>query len=345
MCDRCNGNKKFPPRPCPPKFIYAEGPTGPRGLDGEPGISETIAVGNVSLVDSDNDAEIIDHKNGLNHIFDFVIPRGRDGKDGKEGPTGPMGPMGPSGKDGTSVTILGSYDSEEDLKKDHTTGSSGDSYLVGDDLYVWSSDGWKNVGRIRGPKGEKGDMGLAGPKGDIGPIGPTGPSGPSAPINTAYFITYNSGIPEEGYRVGVLERLPITREESDNSGQYELNTSDNTITFNEAGVYKLTFIVNAYVKKDNDYNDKEDVVAIGVKKVGEDIVYAGSSNWSYDNRVVQLTGQGMFVIADETDEKLEIVNMSQQSIYLKSPSIDSVSSHSYIVNPLLTIIIEYLDKV
>ncbi len=343
MSDKCNSNKSFCCKPlCPPLFIYAEGATGPRGRDGEPGIAETIAVGNINVVDSDSDVAIIDHKNGINHVFDFAIPRGRDGRDGKVGPTGPVGPIGPKGKDGTSVTILGSYDTEEDLVREHPNGNSGDSYLVGDNLYVWSFDNWKNVGRIRGPQGEKGDIGPTGPKGDAGPIGPTGPSGPPLLISTAYFITYNSGIPNEGYRVGVLERLPITREESDNSGQYELNTSDNTITFNKAGVYKVVFIVNAYIKKDDNYTTDQDIVAIGVKKVGEDIVYAGSSNWSYDDKVVQLVGQGMFVVADENTEKLEIVNMSQRSIYLNSPSIDYLSSYSYIVNPLLTVIIEYL---
>lgn len=43
-----------------------------------------------------------------------------------------------TGPAGTVVNILGSYKSYDDLKKYHTTGNIGDSYLVNKDLYVWS---------------------------------------------------------------------------------------------------------------------------------------------------------------------------------------------------------------
>ena len=63
---------------------------------------------------------------------------------------------GPAGKDGTGVNILGSYDAEEDLKQEHPTGTKGDAYLIGGDLYVWDGTQWKNVGRIQGPAGPQG---------------------------------------------------------------------------------------------------------------------------------------------------------------------------------------------
>lgn len=65
------------------------------------------------------------------------------------------GPPGPKGNDGTGVTILGSYDTEEDLFSAHPTGNAGDSYLVKDDLYVWAENvsKWENVGNIKGPDG------------------------------------------------------------------------------------------------------------------------------------------------------------------------------------------------
>lgn len=64
----------------------------------------------------------------------------------------------PKGADGTGVTILGSYDSESELKSAHPTGAHGDSYLVNGSLYVWSAtaNNWENVGNIQGPKGEPG---------------------------------------------------------------------------------------------------------------------------------------------------------------------------------------------
>ena len=65
-----------------------------------------------------------------------------------------------SGNDGTGVTILGSYDSEEELKQNHPTGNRGDAYIVNGNLYVWDSTQWKNVGSIQGPPGESG-VGIA----------------------------------------------------------------------------------------------------------------------------------------------------------------------------------------
>ncbi len=75
-----------------------------------------------------------------------------------------------NGKDGTSVTILGSYSTEEELKTAHPTGNLGDSYLIEGDLYVWnvSINDWTNVGTIQGPQGIRGPQG---PKGEQGPKG------------------------------------------------------------------------------------------------------------------------------------------------------------------------------
>lgn len=136
-------------------------------------------------------------------------PQGEVGPQGPKGDTGPqgeVGPQGPKGNDGVGITILGSYDTEEELKAAHPTGQQGDCYLVDGNLYVWSvsSNDWQDVGRIQGPqgvkgdKGEKGDIGpqgeqgiqgvkgdqgeqgiqgLQGPKGDTGEVGPQGPQG------------------------------------------------------------------------------------------------------------------------------------------------------------------------
>lgn len=69
---------------------------------------------------------------------------------------------GRDGVDGTSVTILGSYNTLAELQAAHPTGSTGDSYMVGADLYVWNGSAWEDVGQIQGPQG---------------PMGPTGPQG------------------------------------------------------------------------------------------------------------------------------------------------------------------------
>ncbi len=150
------------------------GPVGPTGPEGPTGPSPVIVIGSVTVSDDDSTASVVDTGSGDEHILNFVIPKGN------EGLTGPTGPTGPAG---TSVTILGSYDSYEDLSNAHPKGNSGDSYLVGDNLYVWSDNenDWKDVGVIRGPQGIPGPQGAEGPQGLPGMQGPQGIEGPQGP--------------------------------------------------------------------------------------------------------------------------------------------------------------------
>ena len=61
---------------------------------------------------------------------------------------------GEDGKDGTSITILGSYDSEEALNNAHPDNNTmGDCYIVNGDLYVWTGEAFNNVGNIKGEDG------------------------------------------------------------------------------------------------------------------------------------------------------------------------------------------------
>lgn len=108
---------------------------------------------------------------------------------GATGATGPQGLPGKDGKDGTGVNIIGSLASEAELPQ---TGSPGDAYMIGGDLYVWQANlnNWKNVGPIQGPEGksaydlamQNGFVGtmeewLESLKGETGPPGPEGPQG------------------------------------------------------------------------------------------------------------------------------------------------------------------------
>ena len=71
--------------------------------------------------------------------YTWSLIKGRDGIDGK---------------DGTSVTILGSYDTLEELNSAHPNGNNnGDSYIIAGDLYVWQGTEFINVGQIKGEDG------------------------------------------------------------------------------------------------------------------------------------------------------------------------------------------------
>lgn len=90
------------------------------------------------------------------------------GKDGEAGETPKIGDNGnwwigsvdtgikAEGVDGKGVNILGTYDSEAELKAAHPKGSPGDAYIVAGDLYSWDDvhKVWKNGGRIKGDAGD-----------------------------------------------------------------------------------------------------------------------------------------------------------------------------------------------
>ena len=105
------------------------------------------------------------------------------------------------GPTGNGISIQGSYDIYEMLKKDHPTGNPNDSFIVDGYLYTWSDNNhdWFDVGKIKGPKG---DPGL---QGEIGPQGLP----ESTSVRAAYIITYNE------------------------------DTVNSTIKFNVAGYYKV----------------------------------------------------------------------------------------------------------
>lgn len=92
------------------------------------------------------------------YMWQKTVTTYADGSISESQPTCISGAQGDAGKDGTSVNILGSYETVEDLKLEHPTGNIGDAYLIAGDLYVWSenSNEWANVGTIQGPKGEQG---------------------------------------------------------------------------------------------------------------------------------------------------------------------------------------------
>ncbi len=100
--------------------------------------------------------------------------------------------IGPTGPRGYGINIQGTYNSIDELIKDHPTGCNGDCYIINGFLYLWDIDKkvWKKEGKIEGPTGPtgpKGDTGLTGntgptgPKGDTGLTGNTGPTGPTGP--------------------------------------------------------------------------------------------------------------------------------------------------------------------
>ena len=344
------------------------GPTGATGPQGDVGMSERITVGKVITTDSNYNARIVERKNGLEHILDFIIPKGKDGEKGETGATGPAG---------TSISILGSYQTVSELEENRPTGKPGDGYLIDTDLYVWSDEdgNWIDVGPIRGPegvqgpkgeqgpkgdKGEPGDQGLQGPKGEVGPPGERGEPGPQGPqgspgpkgdkgstgpqeIATATVVTFEPISQGSEYIVEPNARIPLDRVGANNTDVVTVDTSSKLIKFSKGGAYRVDFVVNAYKENSgSEFNKTEDFVAVGLKKVGENIVYAGGSLFTSQDHSIQIVGNGVINVVNPETENLEFINMSKKQITLRTPSIDDISSESYFVNPLVSIVIQYL---
>ncbi len=352
-------------------IIGPTGSTGPTGPIGPTGNSMTI-LGNMSSLEELKEKHpigvlgqsyIVEDKlyvwSDANHDWlDVGIikgPQGEIGPQGIPGPkgeqgipgaTGPQGPTGAKGNDGTSVTILGNYNSLDELKKNHDTGKIGDSYLVGENLYVWSieSQDWINVGVIRGPQGPKGEVGPTGPRGMQGIPGPKGETGPqgipgSANIMSAFFITTSKDFPD-GKEIKPDYALPIALKYYGKDEDFYLSSVNNTITFLKTGVYMVTFIVQAQtLNKSGEANSN--IISIGLRKVSGQTIYAACSMWGNSNTSSTLVGQGIINIT--TPDWYELVNTGTASFLVKSPQITNLGMQTSLASPLVSIMIQKME--
>ena len=174
----------------------ATGPTGDQGVEGRSITSSIIIASDLVLTFNDLTEETV------GRVVGATGPQGPQGVTGPTGNLGPTGPSvtGPTGSAGTSVQIIGSVDTVEELPL--LGNNPGDGYLVGINLYVWiigldeSTYEWILAGQIKGPTGEAGPTGSTGPTGETGPSvtgptgaqsvvpGPTGPTGNIGPQGT-----------------------------------------------------------------------------------------------------------------------------------------------------------------
>lgn len=202
------------------------------------------------------------------------------------GERGEPGPQGPKGDDGTGVTILGTYNTIEELNIAHPTGNSGDAYLIQGNLYVWSetSKSWTNVGNIKGPKGDTGDRG---PQGEPGPAGPTGSQGPVGPVGP----TGAKG--EDGLTPHIGENGNWVIGETDtgvnaNSIPKLVGTADNPIDFSTlfesaSGGSSGYAILSGYIKYDESVKTiaevTNEIISYAIDEIFVSYVYFGHDVW------------------------------------------------------------------
>jgi hypothetical protein len=123
-----------------------------------------------------------------------ITPTGPTGPQGIQGVTGPTGATGAQGQ---GLTILGSFNTFEELTTSDPVGSVGEAYLVVGDLYVWSPTtlAWINTGNIKGPTGATGTQGITGPTGSVGATGATGATGSTGPQGTSITVRGTVALP------------------------------------------------------------------------------------------------------------------------------------------------------
>lgn len=99
--------------------------------------------------------------------------RGEAGEAGPQGPRGEKGEKGEKGDAGRGLTVLGQFQSEEELRISVAEPKIGDAYGVGTeapyDIVIYgdteSGPEWVNHGKLQGARGEPGKDGATGPAG------------------------------------------------------------------------------------------------------------------------------------------------------------------------------------
>lgn len=132
-----------------------------------------------------------------------------------------------NGADGTSFTVLGRYDTLDELTSDHPTGGEGEAWAVGsaedNDIYLWNVDTqtWDNIGTLQGPAGADGadgksayqqavDGGYTGTEAEFNAILSSGPWLPTSggeiiPIKNSYIRFFSDPDGNEGYPIPVIK--------------------------------------------------------------------------------------------------------------------------------------------
>lgn len=215
------------------------------------------------------------------------------------------------------------------------------------------SNGSDDDTTFSGNNGATGATGPAGPQGPVGPQGPTGPEGPQGPVGkdlnlkmrSAYIVSYNDNYKPNGLEVAINGRLPIDHKEMDPNNYCSINKAEKTFRFTTTGWYRVSIIVNAYAPyQATNFNRDTDFVSIGLKRLDTaDDIYIGGSQWNYDQNSLPIVAQGILSIAD-TDKDYSIVNLSKHPIFLYTPELEHLDTKSFFVNPLVSIVLEYLGR-
>lgn len=133
--------------------LALQGATGSQGVQGVQGTTGSQGIQGDQGIQGEQGVQGIQGDQGI------------QGVQGDQGIQGEQGIQGDTGATGAGLNILGTLNDETELP---STGSSGDAYIIADDLYIWDgSPNWKNVGQIVGPAGANVTISSTAPAGPI----------------------------------------------------------------------------------------------------------------------------------------------------------------------------------
>jgi hypothetical protein len=158
----------------------SQGIVGPQGVQGTQGIQgATGTQGTQGTIGAQGTvgAQGIQGTQGVQGVQGSVGAQGVQGTEGIQGATGTQGSLGTQGTAGTGVNILGTYATLGALQSAHPTGTLGDGYLIGLNLFVWTGSEWTDSGPVQGPQGTTGAQGTVGSQGTVGLQGAVGTQG------------------------------------------------------------------------------------------------------------------------------------------------------------------------
>ena len=123
-----------------------------------------------------------------------LVITGVTGPTGSTGPQGYTGEQGPPGPQGTSINVIGTVATTNDLP---LSANQNDAYIVSadGDLYIWDTvtEEWDNVGQIVGPQGDVGPTGPTGPQGDLGGVFYTSETTPTTTVTGSVWFRPSDG--------------------------------------------------------------------------------------------------------------------------------------------------------
>lgn len=167
------------------------GPKGDKGDKGEPGVDGQPGAQGPKGEPGPKGA---DFKYSDFTSEQLAALKGPQGLQGPIGPVGPQGPQGVKGDTGAGLTLMGEYNSFDELIAAHPKGEGGDAYLIQGEIWYWAEENntWMNAGALQGPAGPQGIQGIQGVQGPQGETGPQGPQGIRGPA-----FTYEDFTPEQ----------------------------------------------------------------------------------------------------------------------------------------------------